>query len=193
MMDERAKYAAPYGYASCQEYQDYLAVNPPAYIKPYAAPAGEAGNGLIQNYGDCSFAFELKCKCRGLEFEIKGSRQLGRDYFCNPFVLHCLSCQHTLQLINPYFHGWDGMLVWPDSEEEIEPVNEAELSTYNCKQCQHGSFKVTVAFQYCLDEPQVIHDDQLDMKPEDLFGCFAGECVCVNCGAVDEFASVECQ
>jgi Zn finger protein HypA/HybF involved in hydrogenase expression len=153
---------------------------PPRCIENNATQSSESLISLIRkDYGENIEAYAIQCKCGETELIPVAPIGMGLVSF------NCPSCGDNQLLFDPKRDGYDGELGNNDNMDMEEPV------LFICPQCGGEEFSLACAFQYS-GEDDVLEDEEIEKKPQDLFGwfIFAGECVV--CGKTTTICDCEC-
>lgn len=170
-------------------YIKYMWDNPPSCVASLSCKAdSQLKKALLGDYGDYTTVFGLKCPCGGAEFYVKGKDiQTGYEGVAAPISVICKSCGRNVKVFDPTKHGADGEFGFGFSHDEYSD------KSVKCPKCEADVFRVALAFQYSGDEKQIIEEDGLDKKPQDLFSWLSGQACCQSCGYTFKFANIECQ
>jgi predicted RNA-binding Zn-ribbon protein involved in translation (DUF1610 family) len=153
---------------------------PPRCIEHIATQPAESIISLIRkDYGEDIDAFAIRCKCGETELIPVAPTGMGLVSF------NCPACGNNHIIFDPKRDGYDGEFGHNDNMEMEVPV------LFKCPQCSGEEFRLSCAFQYS-GEDDVLEDDEIEKKPQDLFGwfIFAGECVV--CGKTTTIYYCEC-
>jgi hypothetical protein len=159
----------------------YMEEHPPSCVAPNVGAASAQLRNLVQgDYGSNTTVFGLRCSCGGDLFEVS----LPDQAFGLVFI-RCAGCCLQRNVFNPLEHGYDGAL------GNNKGVELRSSSTRRCPKCDGGPLLLAAGFQYS-GETDILVEQDLDIKPEDLFGWFVLSGKCTSCGAVIILADVEC-
>jgi len=160
---------------------EYMQKHPPSCVGADAAPAPVELRDLIQGkYGSNTSVFGLLCSCGENQFAVSVP-----DDGLGPVVVKCARCALQRTVFDPQKHGYDGVL-GHNEETEVSPP-----SPRSCPKCRTSTFGLATGFQYS-GETDILEEDDLAIKPEDLFGWFVLAGRCTSCGESSVLADVEC-
>jgi hypothetical protein len=170
-------------------YIKYMWDNPPTCIASLSCkPDEQLEKALLAAYGHYSTVFGLKCSCGIEEFNIKGKDiETSDEGVDGPILVICKACRSSATVFDPNKHGYDSELGSGYSNSKLHD------KLIKCPKCGTDIFRLALAFQYSGDEKQIIEEDHLNKKPQDLFGWLSGQARCQSCGHTFEFTSIECQ
>jgi hypothetical protein len=140
----------------------------------------EARNSIQSDFGDNTTVFGIKCNCGNDKVRIIISESNGHVH------ISCPKCSNTTEIFNPSVHGYEGALGLREKD-----ANEDEAESYICQNCNSTEFVIATGYQYA-GETDVLEDDDLDVKPEDLFGTYIVCVKCVKCGEIEIIYNFEC-
>ena len=163
--------------------------NPPTTISSIASVSDKKiKKKVISNFGRFTTVFDIKCTCKHEYFKIIG-KELDSDYkgLSGTIKVECDNCKKTFLIFDPLKHGYNG--------EIGEGIDHSDYKDkiLSCVYCNFEYFKPSFGFQYSGDEIELIRENHLDIKPQNLFGWFLGFGVCNSCGQINEIISYECQ
>jgi len=175
-------------YQPVDSYIKYMWEHPASCMASLAcAPHGELVDSLVE-YGDYATMFGIKCPCGNQSFQLKGKDiETGYAGISAPIQAVCAGCEKKHLIFDGTKHGYDAELGLSCSHNE-----EFKDKDVICPTCGGTNFLVAVAFQYGGEEQEIIDEDNLDKKREDLFSWFSGHARCESCKHVFEFTSIEC-
>lgn len=160
---------------------EYMANHPPSCLGLDVAPALAELLSLIQGeYGANTTVFGLRCSCGEDRFDVS----LPDEGFGLVSTM-CTCCGLQRTVFDPLKHGYDGE-VGNNHGMELRPSSPSR-----CPRCKLGPLHLAAGFQYC-GETDILEEEKLDIKPEDLFGWFALGGRCASCGESNILADQEC-
>ena len=163
--------------------------NPPSCIQAFSKINDKKlVETILTEYGNYTTAFSLKHKCDGPLFQIYGkSNNNEMPLLIGKIQIQCNKCKQNDVIFNSAIHGYDGIL------GQGEDYSNEEDILYKCSYCTNQLFHLAVGFQYSGDEEEMIIEENLIMKPQDLFGWFIIHGRCTTCKKINKIASIECQ
>jgi len=162
----------------------------PRIIEAFAAEPNEDGKKTMhRKYGDDYSVFGVACTCGNAIIRILGNAIQGEDFLGDPISFECPSCGKKHGLFDSAKQGYDGELGNNGLDPEDREVREGK---YVCGHCGNTDFWLTLGFEYNGEEAEIIEEEGLDLRPEDLYGWIAGNVKCAKCGKVANIIDIEC-
>ncbi len=162
---------------------NYMKKHAPSCLGQPVASAPADLKKLIQaNYSSNTAVFAPRCSCgenRMIVFLPEGG--------FGPVSLKCAGCASQRIVFDPLKHGYDGAV---GNNEGMEGGLPSQ--TQACPKCGGSAFCVAAGFQYS-GETDILEEEDLDSKPEDLFGWFVLAGKCLACGQQTILADLECE
>jgi ribosomal protein S27E len=160
---------------------EYMKEHPPRCLGTHRRPASSELRDFIQKeLGRDSTVFTPLCACSN---EYLGFR-LPEHY--GPTAIACPKCSETRVVFDFTKHGYDGELGHNDGLE-ADPVR-----TLACTECGHETFEMGFGFQYAGETDILEEDEDIQIKPEDLFGWLMIAAKCAECGHLQTVTNYEC-
>jgi ribosomal protein S27E len=161
----------------------YMRKHAPSCLGQHSASAPPDLTELIQSeYGPNTTVFAPRCPCgeeRMTVFLPEGG--FGR------VSLKCAGCATPRIVFDPLKHGYNGALGNNQGMEAGLP-SVAQV----CPKCGATTLRVAAGFQYSGETDILEEEEDLDVKPEDLFGWFIVAGSCSACGHRRVLFDIEC-
>lgn len=198
------------------DYMKDMSNNPPKNISNnyYKAPE-DTKEFLINEYGEYSTCFGVKCECGNQDVHINGyiiEKRIKENslLFTDDLSIYCDKCKKDILIFDSDKDGYNGEIDQIDGHIKKWKKKNGDMMIYDfqednkkvihikgefiCPKCNGNTFKLTVLFQYDGDEDlkEALEDEELIKRKQDFYGWFSAATICNNCGVIHEIISVEC-
>ncbi len=171
-----------------------LRKRPPTCIKGYSSSASNELSSYIRmhNSGLCDFGIVCACGCS--DFTVAGVQIVDTPVIFDQITIRCTACDSRINIFNSRYNGYDGVLGHCYQTEQLK-ADKDNLVDLSCPKCKGSTFQVAVGFEQTVDKDEardMIREENLKVKPEDLFTWFIGAAQCAECHHIFSFSDIEC-